>query len=488
LKILSITVGTLLTVITAAISGLIALGWVLLAVVGMPLVALLPFRKAAGLGAWWFKGIFALSLVPIVLSLCMALWWGMYAMLIAQAPGSILMTMLSQFLGLALVSMGAIGGYSALQKLGGGVVESASMVGKAAVTAGAAIATGGVSAGVGAYQSTAGSVGQKLGAAMKAGGGAAVRHYGEQTAAMAGLAAGTLSGHRDPRSLQESSAGSAVNMGLAKGYRQAGAKAVSALSAMGMRRGTMERPGAFAGATKMMQTNEEAKGGSDLAGQLSQAGGDYNTGAQGEIALTPQGQGKVQAYRTQNSAAFKATSALTPDQLVNRDGVRSRIMGTHQDPLDPVLGPNTGSPERTIASHLPAAITQARPGESAAQHRQRVNGEATRIRQQSGDSWSAAERAIATAHDVAGRAVVAPNGKRYGIEADDVSPGVPADHRRYTAMTGSAFDMYAQANPGRSQDQAYNAVKTAVQSRTPRLPAEDDTQYMHRVHENVFTL
>jgi hypothetical protein len=459
-----------------------------MAVVGMPLVALLPFRKAAGLGQWWFKGIFALTLVPVILSLCMALWWGTNALIIAQAPGSIVMGLLSQFIGLTIVALGAIGGYSALQQLGGGVVQAASMVGKAAVTAGASMAASGVTAGVGAFNSTGGSVGQKLGAAAKAGTKAVATDYGRQTAAMAGLAAGTLTGNTDQRSLAESSASSAVNVGAARVGRAGAARATSAWQAMRTGKGTMEKPGAFAGSTKMMQANEEAKAGSDLATQLSSADGDYNTQGNGQLALTPQGQGKVQAYRTQNSAAFRATAGLTPDQLVNRPGVRNRINGTHQDPLDGVLGPNTGSPERTIASELPAAITRARPGESTAQQRQRVQAEAGRIRQQAGDSWKAAERSLASVNDVAGRSVTESDGKRYGIEPDDVSTAVPAAQRRYSAMRGSAFDMYATANPNRSQDQAYNAVKTAVQARTPQLPAESPDEYMHRVHESVFTI
>jgi hypothetical protein len=481
------TLGLVFTTVTASISGIIALVWVMLAIVGLPLVAMLPFRKFSDLGKDWFKAIFAITLVPVLLSLMMGLWEGSYDMLMREASGSLMMTLMSQFIALAAMLFAAIGGYTFLNKLGGGVLDAGMQVGKMAASAGAAVATGGASAAASAYQATGGSFKEKATAALGAGLKGAGKSYAQQTTAMAGATAAALTGNRTPKDIAESSSAAAVRTGLDYGAKQAGAVGGRALAALGG--GSLETPNRLSPATRGMQAREEAKAGADLGKSLSVAGGDYTKDSNTQkLALTPQGDQKVTDYRSAERDSFRATSPLSNAAFVNQPGISARMQGTHQSPLDRVLGKDTGTVDRTIAEQLPKSVQAARPGESTPQHAARLNGEVDRIKQTAGSSWKAVDRQVGRLNDVASREAITPNGQRFGVNPDDVSLGVEEKNRRYTAMVGSTFDNYKQSNPNRSDEQSYQAVKGMTQASTPRLPAENDAAYMDRVHAQVFTV
>jgi len=477
-------VGIILTAVTATMAGLIGIGWVVLACMGPVLIALCPFRQTKGLGTWWFKGMFSLSILPILLSLGIAVWSGSVDSIIRTAGDNLFMSLAGQLMSAAAVVFVMVLGYSALQKLGGGVVETASMVGKAAVSAAAGVATGGASAGAAAFQGTAGSFGQKAAAAGRAALKGGVTEGGRQGTQMVGMMAGAMAGNTDARSLAASSTRQAVGTGIGFAGRKAAA-GVSAAKAMASRRGTLEQPGVASGTTPMMQRREESLAGNQLAGAL-QKGTDYSQDANGGMNLTSDGAQKVSALRQAQRSSLKATAPLSDQAFVNSPGIKNRILGTHQSSLDPVLGKDTGSVDRTIAEHLPASIKAPRPGESTAQTGARVMGEVGRVRATAGGSWQSAERTIGKLSDVNARRAKGPDGKQYGIHDDDASLAVPDQDRRYNAMIGSAFDSYRAANPSRTPEASYQAVKTGAMTRNPQLPAETSDAYMQRVHDAVF--
>lgn len=489
--------------LVAAIVAVLGIAWVILACVGPLCIAAAPWRISGNLASWWLKSWFAVSMVPIVLSFVMGLWFASLDSMLDASHQSFLMSVAGSIILLLVVIISVIIAWSGLQQMGGTALGAGMQVAKMAGTVATSGATAAIAGGASAF-STAKAGGASTGGAllsgMGAGAKAGAKQMGQGAASLAGNAAAAMGGRTD-RFSESSTAkamATATSFGASKAAAGAGkvlakpmAAARAAVASTFSGNKSLSNPSDNGRATPAQATWEQEQQGQDLSKQLT-PGTDYSVDkSTGDVALTASGSQKMTAYRVANTGRFHATRGQTNQQLANAGGVRralsTQASGGSAAATMPFAAAHAGDPVASaIAQHLPSALTTPRIGEPPSTHQQRVGDQVRAIQQRAGGSWQRAEADLGTLSALSQRGAVASDGTRYGISSDSISVTAPAKTRQYDGQAGSPYETYRAANHGVTGETAYHATKQWVTSHTPQQGGESSTAYDQRVHEALF--
>ena len=496
IKTVSWVVEWLIGALTASAGAFLATLFAAACAIGPVCLALVPFRFGRGAGAWWFKCMLSLTLMPFALALATGLYYGGVDMIAAYNDANPAATVIEYFVLLATTMTITTVGWRRLNTLSSGFVAAGAEIGAVAVNAAGAIATAGFTGFAGA---TAGGSGMmaSFGSATRAMGG----EFARQTGGLAGGVAASML-PRPParvygetatsdRTLARVAAAGADHIATGVGamaarFTQSGRRAAAALGPGGG--GTLEEPGRFAARSAAERSAGANHAGAALMESL-QAGRDFTVDAHGGIQLTPAGGQVVSSLRQAGSARYRTMDDLTNDDFVNQPAIASRLAGRHSSPLEGIPLGAHGSTERSIAEMLPASVVapqNANERSNQAMHAQRLSTMIQTIRQRSGGSWISVEAQIASIAQVAARQATAPSGQTYGIDVSTAGPSIPPAGRRYTYQAGSHLDMELRQNPTLPQEAGYQRAMTRVRQQFPPTGDENPATYTSRLHRYVF--